>query len=112
MRKACSLDNGDCDQFCSEEQGSVVCACASGYVLADDGKSCVSTGRRRVGWSGTAGPVSRLRNGPATLPDSLGEVQTSRDLEVGGALPSAGLVADPEEPRNGRDHGTSCCPGS
>ncbi|XP_040342958.1 coagulation factor X [Herpailurus yagouaroundi] len=44
MRKACSLDNGDCDQFCSEEQGSVVCACASGYVLADDGKSCVSTG--------------------------------------------------------------------
>ena len=98
MRKACSLDNGDCDQFCSEEQGSVVCACASGYVLADDGKSCVSTGRRRVGRSGTAGPVSRLRNGPATLPDSLGEVQTSRDLEVGGALPSAGLVADPEEP--------------
>ncbi|XP_077610050.1 coagulation factor X isoform X1 [Crocuta crocuta] len=43
-RKACSLDNGECDQFCSEEQGSVVCGCASGYVLGDDRKSCISTG--------------------------------------------------------------------
>ncbi|XP_062959184.1 coagulation factor X [Cynocephalus volans] len=42
-RKLCSLDNGDCDQFCHEEQNSVVCSCASGYTLGDDGKSCVST---------------------------------------------------------------------
>lgn len=45
MRKLCSLDNGDCDQFCREEQHSVVCSCASGYVLGDNGKSCISTGR-------------------------------------------------------------------
>lgn len=47
-QKLCSLDNGDCDQFCSEEQNSVVCSCASGYILGDNGKSCVSTGRRSV----------------------------------------------------------------
>uniref|UniRef100_A0A8C7A8A0 Coagulation factor X n=1 Tax=Neovison vison TaxID=452646 RepID=A0A8C7A8A0_NEOVI len=51
MRKLCSVDNGGCEQFCREEQSSVVCSCASGYVLADNGKSCVSTGR-----SGRAGP--------------------------------------------------------
>nr|XP_004663431.2 coagulation factor X [Jaculus jaculus] len=44
-RKLCSLDNGDCDQFCREEQNSVVCSCASGYTLGDDGKSCLSTER-------------------------------------------------------------------
>ncbi|XP_037656056.1 coagulation factor X isoform X2 [Choloepus didactylus] len=42
-RKLCSVDNGDCDQFCREEQNSVVCSCASGYTLSDNGKSCVST---------------------------------------------------------------------
>ncbi|KAM7111193.1 coagulation factor X [Molossus nigricans] len=42
-RKLCSLDNGDCDQFCREEQNSVVCSCASGYILDDNGKSCIST---------------------------------------------------------------------
>lgn len=43
VRKLCSLDNGDCDQFCNEEQNSVVCSCASGYFLGNDGKSCIST---------------------------------------------------------------------
>ncbi|XP_002930546.1 coagulation factor X isoform X1 [Ailuropoda melanoleuca] len=42
-RKLCSVDNGDCEQFCREEQSSVVCSCASGYVLGDNGKSCIST---------------------------------------------------------------------
>ncbi|XP_077014844.1 coagulation factor X [Tamandua tetradactyla] len=43
-RKLCSVDNGDCDQFCREEQNSVMCSCASGYILGDNGKSCISTG--------------------------------------------------------------------
>ncbi|XP_006851611.1 PREDICTED: coagulation factor X [Chrysochloris asiatica] len=43
IRKLCSLDNGDCDQFCSEERKSVVCSCATGYTLGDNGKSCIST---------------------------------------------------------------------
>ncbi|XP_004450798.2 coagulation factor X [Dasypus novemcinctus] len=42
-RQLCSLDNGDCDQFCTEKQNSVVCSCAKGYTLADDGKTCIST---------------------------------------------------------------------
>lgn len=61
-RKLCSVDNGDCDQFCREEQSSVVCSCASGYILGDNGKSCISTGRRHMvpphrlpGQSGHAG---------------------------------------------------------
>ncbi|XP_016049953.2 coagulation factor X isoform X2 [Erinaceus europaeus] len=40
---SCSLDNGDCDQFCREERGAVLCSCARGYELANDGKACVST---------------------------------------------------------------------
>ncbi|XP_012878171.1 PREDICTED: coagulation factor X [Dipodomys ordii] len=42
-RKLCSLDNGDCEQFCQESQNSVVCSCAQGYVLGDNGKACIST---------------------------------------------------------------------
>ncbi|XP_059936057.1 coagulation factor X isoform X2 [Mesoplodon densirostris] len=41
-RELCSLDNGGCDQFCREERSAVLCSCASGYDLGDDGKSCVS----------------------------------------------------------------------
>ncbi|XP_074048180.1 coagulation factor X [Macrotis lagotis] len=37
----CSLDNGDCDQFCKEEKSTVVCSCANSYILGDDGKSCI-----------------------------------------------------------------------
>ncbi|XP_048200066.1 LOW QUALITY PROTEIN: coagulation factor X [Perognathus longimembris pacificus] len=42
-RKLCSLDNGDCEQFCQESQNAVVCSCAAGYTLGDDGKACIST---------------------------------------------------------------------
>ncbi|KAM5288082.1 coagulation factor VII [Ctenodactylus gundi] len=42
-RKHCNLDNGDCDQFCQEEPNLVVCSCASGYTLDNNGKSCLST---------------------------------------------------------------------
>uniref|UniRef100_L7N1Q3 Coagulation factor X n=1 Tax=Myotis lucifugus TaxID=59463 RepID=L7N1Q3_MYOLU len=42
MGKFCSRNNGDCDQFCREEI-SVVCSCASGYILDDNDKSCIST---------------------------------------------------------------------
>ncbi|XP_075419518.1 coagulation factor X [Tenrec ecaudatus] len=43
LRKLCSLDNGNCDQFCREEENSVICSCATGYILGDNGKSCIST---------------------------------------------------------------------
>lgn len=53
-RKLCSLDNGDCEQFCQEVQNSVVCSCAKGYTIGNDGKSCISTGRR---WQVALGTV-------------------------------------------------------
>ncbi|XP_018417754.1 PREDICTED: coagulation factor X [Nanorana parkeri] len=41
--KMCSLNNGGCEQYCKVENKEVVCSCTTGYSLADDGKSCVSS---------------------------------------------------------------------
>ncbi|KAI1241641.1 Coagulation factor VII, partial [Lamprotornis superbus] len=44
--KFCRINNGDCEQFCSirrDGRKDVVCSCADGYVLAEDGKHCVAT---------------------------------------------------------------------
>ena len=37
----CSENNGDCDQFCTNEEGSYRCSCALGYQLKPDNKSCL-----------------------------------------------------------------------
>ncbi|XP_023570974.1 coagulation factor X [Octodon degus] len=42
-RELCSLDNGNCEQFCQEVENLVVCSCAKGYTLGDNGRSCIST---------------------------------------------------------------------
>ncbi|XP_053311200.1 coagulation factor X [Spea bombifrons] len=52
--KLCSLNNGDCDQFCKVVDRNVVCSCTNGYVLGDDEKSCIPTdkypcGKRTLG---------------------------------------------------------------
>lgn len=47
--KYCKINNGDCEQFCSIKksvQKDVMCSCAKGYVLAEDGKHCVSSGTK------------------------------------------------------------------
>lgn len=47
--KFCRINNGDCEQFCSvrrDGRKDVVCSCAAGYVLAEDGKHCVATGTK------------------------------------------------------------------
>uniref|UniRef100_U3JP32 coagulation factor Xa n=1 Tax=Ficedula albicollis TaxID=59894 RepID=U3JP32_FICAL len=44
--KFCRINNGDCEQFCSvrrDGRKDVVCSCADGYALAEDGKHCVAT---------------------------------------------------------------------
>ncbi|XP_055657122.1 coagulation factor X [Falco peregrinus] len=44
--KYCKINNGDCEQFCSIKKSTrkdVLCSCAKGYVLAEDGKRCVSS---------------------------------------------------------------------
>lgn len=47
--KFCRINNGECEQFCSVQRDGrkdVVCSCADGYVLAEDGKHCVATGTK------------------------------------------------------------------
>lgn len=47
--KYCKINNGDCEHFCSIKKGvqkDVLCSCAKGYVLAEDGKRCVSSGMK------------------------------------------------------------------
>ncbi|KAM4794960.1 coagulation factor X isoform 2-T2 [Rhinophrynus dorsalis] len=49
----CTLNNGDCEQYCRVEDMKVVCSCTTGYVLGEDGKSCIPTdkypcGRRQM----------------------------------------------------------------
>lgn len=47
--KFCRINNGDCEQFCSvrrDGRKDVLCSCADGYVLAEDGKHCVATGTK------------------------------------------------------------------
>lgn len=47
--KFCRINNGDCEQFCSvrrDGRKDVLCSCADGFVLAEDGKHCVATGTK------------------------------------------------------------------
>jgi len=37
----CSMDNGGCDQNCTNIIGSFQCSCQPGYDLADDGLRCI-----------------------------------------------------------------------
>lgn len=43
IQELCSLNNGECGQFCKVKGNSVTCSCTTGYVLGEDGKSCTST---------------------------------------------------------------------
>ncbi|XP_033033059.1 coagulation factor X [Trachypithecus francoisi] len=72
-RKLCSLDNGDCDQFCHEEQNSVVCSCARGYTLADNGKACIPTGPYPCGKQ----TLERRKRSVAQATNSSGEAPDS-----------------------------------
>ncbi|XP_015747045.1 coagulation factor X-like [Python bivittatus] len=44
IQKSCRLDNGDCWHFCKLDQNEIQCSCAEGYILGDDGQSCVAGG--------------------------------------------------------------------
>ena len=37
----CDVDNGGCDQECVNIAGSYLCKCWNGYLLADEGTTCV-----------------------------------------------------------------------
>lgn len=44
IHKSCRLNNGDCWHFCKLDQNDIQCSCAEGYILGDDGQSCVAGG--------------------------------------------------------------------
>ncbi|XP_027943169.1 coagulation factor X isoform X2 [Eumetopias jubatus] len=84
-RKLCSVDNGDCEQFCREEQSSVVCSCAGGYVLGDNGKSCISTepfpcGKTTTGRRKRSAETAHSGEGPSEAEAGMQEQSDPGDL--------------------------------
>ncbi|XP_042314228.1 coagulation factor X-like [Sceloporus undulatus] len=43
IQKSCKVDNGGCWQFCKHVGNSVECSCTDGYILDNNGQSCVAT---------------------------------------------------------------------
>ena len=39
----CSSNNGNCDQICTNLEGTHNCSCRSGYIMAANGASCIGT---------------------------------------------------------------------
>uniref|UniRef100_A0A8C0L089 Coagulation factor X n=1 Tax=Canis lupus dingo TaxID=286419 RepID=A0A8C0L089_CANLU len=111
-RKLCSVDNGDCDQFCREEQSSVVCSCASGYILGDNGKSCISTepfpcGKTTVGRRKRATETAPSSEAP---PDAEEEAGMLEQYDPGDLSPTQSTMfllpfnqtnSDPDEDASG-----------
>ncbi|KAF1643143.1 FA10 factor, partial [Spelaeornis formosus] len=88
VRKLCRLDNGDCDQFCREEQNSVVCSCASGYFLGNDGKSCIST---------APFPCGKITTGRRKSSDDLVRIVGGRECKDGECPWQALLINEDNE---------------
>ena len=42
-RDECDLDTDNCDQVCTNTDGSYTCSCNSGFTLDADGHSCTGT---------------------------------------------------------------------
>ncbi|KAM4859630.1 coagulation factor X [Thomomys bottae] len=96
-RKLCSLDNGDCEQFCQESQNSVVCSCARGFILGDDGKACISTepypcGKITVGRGKRS--VPQATNSSEDVLESLGWTELDGDWTELDSLPPTENPAD------------------
>uniref|UniRef100_A0A8C3JT36 coagulation factor Xa n=1 Tax=Calidris pygmaea TaxID=425635 RepID=A0A8C3JT36_9CHAR len=75
--KYCKINNGDCEQFCSIKKGvqkDVLCSCAKGYVLAEDGKRCVSTVKYPCGKV-----VVKRKKRSTILPADNGNVTSDQD---------------------------------
>ena len=36
----CTVNNGGCEQTCTDNDGSFTCSCDAGYILSDNGLSC------------------------------------------------------------------------
>ena len=43
----CAQNNGGCDRFCNNTEGSFFCYCGDGYNLIEDGRQCDG---KNLGW--------------------------------------------------------------
>ena len=43
----CGQNNGGCDRFCNNTEGSFFCTCGDGYNLNEDGRQCDG---KNLGW--------------------------------------------------------------
>lgn len=46
LSDTCKVNNGNCGQFCKDEDEGVVCSCVDGYALGDDNKTCIPVGMK------------------------------------------------------------------
>uniref|UniRef100_A0A8C3PN74 Uncharacterized protein n=1 Tax=Calidris pygmaea TaxID=425635 RepID=A0A8C3PN74_9CHAR len=74
----CWYKNGGCWQYCREGSGAfqVVCSCAEGYRLHEDGKRCVQAGKGPAWRSQTMVPAARQEE---RVENTAGQNQSSRD---------------------------------
>uniref|UniRef100_A0A8C5P924 coagulation factor Xa n=1 Tax=Leptobrachium leishanense TaxID=445787 RepID=A0A8C5P924_9ANUR len=107
IRKLCSLDNGECEQFCKAEERNVTCSCASGYLLGDDQKSCISIERYPCGKR----RFLRAKRSAENVTDTIKE-QTSASQPPNAIHPNTSTLSDQSEGRivGGKDCRPGECP--
>nr|Q58L96.1 RecName: Full=Venom prothrombin activator oscutarin-C catalytic subunit; Short=vPA; AltName: Full=Factor VII activator; AltName: Full=Snake venom serine protease; Short=SVSP; AltName: Full=Venom coagulation factor Xa-like protease; Contains: RecName: Full=Oscutarin-C catalytic subunit light chain; Contains: RecName: Full=Oscutarin-C catalytic subunit heavy chain; Flags: Precursor [Oxyuranus scutellatus]AAX37260.1 factor X-like protease oscutarin C precursor [Oxyuranus scutellatus] len=64
LYKSCRVDNGNCWHFCKPVQNDIQCSCAEGYLLGEDGHSCVAGGNFSCGRN-----IKTRNKREASLPD-------------------------------------------
>ncbi len=46
----CLSNNGNCSQLCKNENGKHRCECFGGYLMTDDGRSCIGELNLIINW--------------------------------------------------------------
>ncbi|KAM9594156.1 coagulation factor X [Morphnus guianensis] len=104
--KYCKINNGDCEHFCSIKksvQKDVLCSCAKGYVLAEDGKRCVSSVKYPCGKV-----FVKRKKRSVILPDDKSNVTSNQDgPPTNGTSLEAAIVTTTESPTVRPGNGTS-----
>ncbi|NP_001083161.1 coagulation factor 10 L homeolog precursor [Xenopus laevis] len=110
----CSLNNGDCDQFCKVVDRFIVCSCTNGYVLGENGKSCIPTdkyscGRRHMRREKRAAEI--LKNDTESHTDNQSEVKLNQTDTLLESNVTRNNIFDENEPNVRIVGGRDCDPG-